>query len=98
MSIESNNESREMTDEELEKIVGGVIPTGGRMQQQQRNKPGLPCPICGQLIPISINQLLFDRALFCTSCGLRLSIDKQKTEKAQEILAKVEGAISRLDK
>lgn len=97
MSIESNNESREMTDEELEKIVGGVIPTGGRMQQQH-NKPGLPCPICGQLIPISINQLLFDRALFCTSCGLRLSIDKQKTEKAQEILAKVEGAISRLDK
>ena len=94
MSIENNNESREMTQDELDKIVGGYIPTIPRMQQHQT--PGIPCPVCGNLIPISIHQLLFDRALFCPICGLKLNIDKKKSEKALKILAKVDEAVGRV--
>ena len=96
-AMANNNMSREMTDEELEKIVGGYIPTHGHVQQQQ-HVPGICCPICGNTIPISIQQLLFARALSCPTCGLTLYIDKRKSEKALQILAKVDEAMSRLKK
>ena len=71
-----------------------MIPTRPRMQQ---HVPGLGCPICGQLIPVSIKQLLFDKSLKCPCCGLVLSIDKNKSDKALKILAKVDEAQQRVE-
>lgn len=69
-----------------------MIPTKPRMQQQQQRIPGIPCPHCGNLIPTSIQQILFSSCLFCSICGLKLNIDKRKSDKALKILAKVDAA------
>lgn len=68
-----------------------MIPTKPRMQQQQQRIPGIRCPHCGNLIPTSIQQILFSSCLFCPTCGLRLNIDKKKSDKALKILAKVDA-------
>ena len=68
-----------------------MIPSTPKMQQQQQRISGIPCSHCGNLIPISIEQILFSRSLFCPTCGLRLNIDKNKSDKALKILAKVDA-------
>ena len=90
--MENNNEQREMTQEELDEIVGGYIPDRPRMQPQLQRVPGIRCPYCGNLIPTSIQQILFSHCLFCPTCGLKLSIDKKKSDKALQILAKIDEA------
>lgn len=74
-----------------------MIPTKPRMQQQLQRMPGIQCPICSQLIPVSIHQLLFARSLHCPVCGLSLFIDKKKSDKALKILAKVDEAQRRVE-
>lgn len=74
-----------------------MIPTKPRMQQQQHGVPGIRCPHCGNFIPTSIQQILFSSCLFCPSCGLKLSIDKRKSDKALKILAKVDEAQRRVE-
>lgn len=95
--MENNIEPREITQEELDAIVGGNIPTQPRMQQQQQRIPGIRCPLCGNLIPTSIQQILYSRCLFCPTCGLNLNIDKRKSDKALEILAKVDEQQRRVE-
>jgi len=63
-----------------------------RMQEHQQRTPGIPCPHCGNLIPTSIQQILFSNSLFCPTCGFRLNIDKRKSDKALKALAKVDEA------
>ena len=36
-----------------------------------------------------MQQILFSRSLFCPTCGLRLNIDQNKSDKALKILEKV---------
>ena len=72
-----------------------MIPTKQKMQQQR--VPNLPCPVCGQLIPVPNNQLLVPMSLHCPACGLDLSIDKKKSDKALEILAKLDEALKRVE-
>ena len=74
-----------------------MIPTKPRMQQQLQRMPGIQYPICSQLIPVSIHQLLFARSLHCPVCGLSLFIDKKKSDKALKILAKVDEAQRRVE-
>ena len=95
MEKTNNNEPREITQEELDEIVGGYIPTRPRMEQQQQRVPGIRCSQCGNFIPTSIQQILFSRTLFCPTCGLKLNIDKRKAEKALKILEKVDEAMRR---
>ena len=75
-----------------------MIPTKPRMQQQQQRIPGIPCPHCGNLIPTSIQQILFSSYLFCPTCGLKLNIDKRKSDKALKILAKVDAAQKQVER
>ena len=89
---ENGNEQREMTQEELDKIVGGYIPDRPRTQDTPQRMPGIKCPNCGNFIPTSIKQILFSSVLFCPTCGLILNIDKRKSDKALQILAKVDEA------
>ena len=74
-----------------------MIPSKPKMQQQQQRIPGIRCPHCGNLIPTSIQQILFSNCLFCPTCGLRLNIDKKKSDKALKILAKVDEAQRRVE-
>lgn len=74
-----------------------MIPTKPKMQQQQQRIPGIPCPHCGNLIPTSIQQILFSSCLFCPTCGLKLNIDKRKSDKALKILAKIDEAQRRVE-
>ena len=67
-----------------------MIPTKSKMQQQQQRVPGIRCPHCGNFIPTSIQQILFSCSLFCPTCGLKLNIDKTKSDKALKILSKVD--------
>ena len=69
-----------------------MIPTKPKMQQQQQRVPGIRCPHCGNFIPTSIQQILFSSCLFCPTCGLKLNIDKRKSDKALKILEKVDEA------
>lgn len=92
---ENGNEQREMTQEELDKIVGGYIPDRPRTQDTPQRMPGISCPNCGNFIPTSIKQILFSSVLFCPTCGLTLNIDKRKSDKALELLAKVDEAMRR---
>ena len=92
---ENNNEQREITQQELDEIVGGYIPNQPRTQETPQHMPGMSCPNCGNFIPTSIEQILFSRLLFCPTCGMKISIDKKKADKALEILAKVDEAMRR---
>ena len=92
---ENNNEQREMTQQELDKIVGGYIPDQPRTHETPQRMPGISCPRCGDFIPTSIKQILFSKVLFCPTCGLHLNIDKRKAGKALELLAKVDEAMRR---
>ena len=95
--MENNNEPREITQEELDKIVGGYVPAQSQLQQQQRT-PGIPCPSCNNTIPVSIHQLLFDKSLFCPFCGLHLTIDKDKSDRAKIIIDRIDEEMIRRHK
>ena len=64
---------------------------------QQQRVPGIRCPHCCNFIPTSIQQILFSSCLFCPTCGLKLNIDKRKSDKALQILAKVDEAQRRVE-
>lgn len=70
-----------------------MIPPRQKTQQQEQQPPGIQCPRCGNLIPASIQQILFANNLLCPTCGL----DKNKSKKALKILAKVEEAQLRVE-
>lgn len=57
-------------------------------KEHQQRVPGIRCPHCGNFIPISIQQILYSKSLFCPTCGLKLDIDKRKSDKAVEMLKK----------
>ncbi len=66
------------------------------MTQQQT--PGLKCPQCSQFIPTSISELLSAPALRCPYCGLELTINRNESQKAMEILKEVDDASKKLEK
>lgn len=63
----------------------------------REQKTGLKCPLCGNFIETSIFQLLTTNALVCPSCGLRLRIDRMKSQKAFDVLRKVQDARKNLE-
>ena len=69
-----------------------MIPKNPRIQHSSQHMPGMQCPNCGSLIPTSIQQILFSNSLCCPICGLRINIDKRKSDKALEMLKKIEDA------
>lgn len=68
----------------------------GNNTQQQRS--GLACPQCGAFITTSIFQLLTTNALICPNCHLTLKIDRIKSQRAFEVLRKVQQAQTNLDR
>ena len=65
------------------------------MPQQQT--PGMKGPQCGQFIPTSISELLSAQALHCPYCGLTLTINREESKQAMEILKEVDDASKKLE-
>lgn len=67
------------------------------MLNNNQKQPGLNCPQCGHFIPTTITELLSARALRCPHCRLELTINRQESKRAMEILQKVDDAQKNLD-
>jgi len=59
--------------------------------------PGLICPQCGFRIQVTIEMLLNNLSICCTSCGLELSIDKEKSKPALNSLKEVFKDIKKIE-
>jgi predicted RNA-binding Zn-ribbon protein involved in translation (DUF1610 family) len=67
------------------------------LQAQQRT-PGMPCPECGFFIEMSIYSLLSQAEFKCSGCLLTLSMDREESRPALEILQKVNTQVESLEK
>lgn len=60
------------------------------MQNMNRDKVGgFNCPVCGNFIPTSMEELLTRSSLACPVCNLELTIDKAHSQKAMVAMNKV---------
>ncbi|MCF0166139.1 MAG: hypothetical protein HUJ89_03025 [Bacteroidales bacterium] len=59
--------------------------------------PGMKCPQCGMFIPTTINDILTQPALICPYCGLCLTINREESRRAMEILKDVNEAQQNLN-
>ena len=67
------------------------------LQAQQRT-PGMPCPECGFFIEMSIYSLLSQGEFKCPGCLLTLSMDREVSRPALEVLQKVNTQMESLEK
>lgn len=49
----------------------------------------LTCPICGKYIPVLEQWDLSSTTFCCPNCGLKIYIDKKKSDKAVELIKKL---------
>ncbi len=56
--------------------------------------PGFACPQCGSHIPTSFDLLLSDQPFYCSSCGLKLQLDREESSAALEALSLLKNGIS----
>lgn len=59
--------------------------------------PGMNCPKCGNFIPTTITELLNSSGLTCPHCRLTLTINREESKKAMEILKDVDKAQQNLN-
>lgn len=60
--------------------------------------PGLNCPECGFHIPVTIEMLLKNKAVFCSNCGLKLTIDQQESKEGLDQLRKLNAELDKAKK
>lgn len=63
------------------------------MQQANAARPGVPCPECHFRIPVTIPMLLSNATIFCNCCGLKLSVDHEKSKEGLEMLQDLHKAM-----
>jgi len=68
------------------------------MINNNQKQPGLNCPQCGHFIPTTISELLSASGLRCPNCRLELTINRQESKRAMEILKNVDDAQKNLQK
>ena len=66
--------------------------------QQAGRPPGLECPDCSYLIPISMDMLLYGRAVYCGKCGLKLTIDQEASAQGLRALSTLKEAMDKAEK
>jgi ssDNA-binding Zn-finger/Zn-ribbon topoisomerase 1 len=64
----------------------------------QQRSPGIPCPQCNFFIEMSIQNLLYQASFQCPGCLLTLSMDRNQSKPALEVLQKVHREIENLEK
>ena len=80
--MENSNESRKMTWEELDSILGGYSSSQSGIPQHDILR--IPCPKCRNMFSVPIKYLVETRVLNCPICGLTLFLDKARLEKARK--------------
>ncbi|MDJ0658200.1 MAG: hypothetical protein QNJ42_01785 [Crocosphaera sp.] len=65
---------------------------------QEKHTPGIPCPRCGFFIEMSVQSLLFQPSFQCPGCLLTLSMDRNQSRPALEVLQKVHKEMENLEK
>lgn len=69
------------------------------MQNMNRDKvSGFNCPVCGNFIPTSLEELMTKSSLVCPICNLELTIDKANSQKALDAMNKVMDAQRNVEK
>ena len=71
------------------------------MQSEQNvlgQPPGVNCPECGFNIQVTISILLNNSAIFCSNCGLKLTIDRQESNKSLDQLRKLNAEIKKAER
>lgn len=63
-----------------------------------KRTPGLNCPKCGELIAVTIPDLLARRAVQCSGCGLKLNVDWQEDPKARLALQNLQAAAAQVER
>jgi len=58
-------------------------------KKQMDHSPGINCPVCNNLIPVSVEQIIKNNYVCCPICGLNINISKKKSDKALEMLKKI---------
>lgn len=60
--------------------------------------PGLACPQCGFRIQVTVKTLLEGLPVYCSSCGLELTIDQEKSKAAIDALEKLQNSIEKVER
>ncbi|MDO4196395.1 MAG: hypothetical protein Q4D33_09615 [Prevotellaceae bacterium] len=63
-----------------------------------QKEPGMNCPQCGNFIRTSIVELLSATGLKCHHCGLVLTINRNESKRAMDLLREVNDAKNNLDR
>ena len=65
---------------------------------QSTKQNGFGCPVCNHFIPTSVLELDSQSDVICQTCVLNLSIEKENSRKAMEILKKVVEGQKEIDR
>jgi DNA-directed RNA polymerase subunit RPC12/RpoP len=71
------------------------------MQSEQNalgQTPGIKCPECGFHIQVTIAMLLNNLAVFCSNCGLKLTVDQQESNKSLDQLRKLNTEVKKAER
>ncbi len=58
--------------------------------------PGVPCPKCRKPIRLSIEKLLAATPVYCSECGLQLTLDRQASAEGLDAVLKLQNAMKDL--
>ena len=93
--MKSNNDLKELTQEELDKIAGGTIPT--RPKTRTDRQYGIRCGYCSNMVPTSIQDILDGGALICPTCGLKIPVcTKKSLELIHQVQDKVDAGVQQV--
>jgi uncharacterized paraquat-inducible protein A len=56
----------------------------------------VPCPECDALIHFTIEKLLLARPAYCSDCGLKLTLEVEKSRESLEAIKKLSETIEKL--
>jgi transcription elongation factor Elf1 len=59
--------------------------------------PGVPCPECGAVIHFTIEKLLSARPVYCSDCGLKLTLEVQKSQESLAALKRLNDAFEKIE-
>ncbi|MFV0362187.1 MAG: hypothetical protein ACK5LL_03735 [Suipraeoptans sp.] len=68
------------------------------MNQKGQQPSGFECPVCKGFIPISVTELIKEKAIACPCCNLQLTINQAASQRAIDALNKVQSAQEGVDK
>jgi transcription elongation factor Elf1 len=59
--------------------------------------PGVICPSCKGIIKFTIEQLVSARPVYCSNCGLKLTMDVAQSQESLFELATLNDAMKKID-